>query len=136
MLSKKSLAVILAAIIIFIIIASQIASAKSNYIDGSTNAKRILYLKSIGVEVASENVSSKRILIPEKFNDIYNNYNTMQKQAGFDLSHFKGKKATIYTYSLNSEYNVNIIVCEDRIIGGDIAALNINGEMKPLCNKK
>lgn len=134
-LSKKTLAVILATVIIFIILAGQIISADLNGIDGSTNAKRMSYLKGIGLNADDSNTTHKNILIPENFNDVYSNYNALQKEAGFDLTDFKGKSATLHTYSLNSEYDIHLIVYKDRIIGGDIAALNINGEMKPLTVK-
>jgi hypothetical protein len=134
-LSKRTLGVILAVVIIFIILAGQIVSADLNGIDGSTNAKRMSYLKGIGLNADDSNVTHKDILIPENFNDVYSNYNALQKKSGFDLTNFRGKYAVLYTYSLNSEYDIHLIVYKNRIIGGDIAALNINGEMKPLTAK-
>ena len=56
------------------------------------------------------------------------------KKAGFDLAPFKGKNATVYTYSISGDTKnqVHLIVCEGIVIGGDIASVNFNGEMKPL----
>jgi len=131
-LSKKTLAIILAVLIILLILIGQLVSADFEKIDGSTNAKRVAYLKSLNLEVDDSNTTSKAIIIPESFSDVYEEYNTLQKKAGFDLSRYKGKTATVYTYSLSSGYDVHVIVCNNVIIGGDIASLSLYGDMKPL----
>ena len=131
-LSRRSLAVILALVIILLIITAQIFSQKSSSIDGSTNSIRVEYLNSLKLYVDDASVLSKDIIIPESFTEVYKNYNKLQKKSGFDLSEYKGKKATVYTYKLNEINNVNIIVCNGQIIGGDISNIKLNGEMKPL----
>ena len=134
--SKRTLAVILAVMIVLTLLIGQIVSADLNRIDGSTNAKRVSYLKGLGLNVDDSNTTHKQIIIPEKFNDVYTAYNALQKKAGFDLSDYKGKTATVYTYSLDSEHDVHIIVNNNCIIGGDVAALSIDGEMRPLMQNK
>lgn len=132
-LSKRSLAVILAAVIILFIILAQIFSAKASRIDGSTNAARMLYLKSLKLAAEDENVTSKDIVIPQKFGEVYKNYNNLQKEAGFDLAAYKGETATVYTYSLSgTKREIHLIVCEGAIIGGDIADVKLGGNMYPL----
>ena len=136
-LSKKHLAIILAAIIIALIILGQFVTAKGSKINGSTNALRVQYIKSLKLEPDDSNVSSKVIVIPEKFSKVYKEYNQLQKKAGFDLNRYKGKSATVYTYPLSGSENLlHLIVCEGRIIGGDIAETKIDGEMKPLVTLK
>ncbi len=132
-LKRRHLAVILAVIIIAFLIFSQFASARAKNIDGSTNAKRIEYIKSLGIEPDDTNVSSKQITLPQIFGEVYKKYNRLQKKAGFDLSHYKGEKATVYTYALSgSDRELHLIVSENKIIGGDIADINVDGEMLPL----
>ncbi len=131
-LSRRSLAVILALVIILLIITAQIFSQKSSSIDGSTNSIRVEYLNSLKLYVDDTSVLSKDIIIPESFTEVYKNYNKLQKKSGFDLSKYKGRKATVYTYKLNETNNVNIIVCNGQIIGGDISNIKLNGEMKSL----
>lgn len=132
-LSKRSLAIILSIVIIGFILVSQVFSQKASRIDGSTNEIRVQYLKSLKLDVDDSNVTSKDITIPQKFNKVYENYNALQKKSGFDLSKYKGKPATVYTYKLSgTEKLLHLIVCNSIIIGGDIADVNINGEMKPL----
>lgn len=76
--------------------------------------------------------------IPEKFYDVYENYNALQQLANYDLSLYKGCEVTIYTYTINppSDYTgecvANLMVYNDRIIGGDISATALGGFMLPL----
>ena len=131
-LTKKNLAVMLAAIIIGLIIIGQFFSAKSIGTDGSTNAIRVNYLKGLGLTAEQEGITSKNIIIPESFSNVYEQYNDLQKKAGFDLSRHKGEEATVYTYPLTDGRQAHIIVCNGKIIGGDVASLKLDGEMKPL----
>ncbi len=130
--SKRTLAIILAILIIFIIFTSQIVSANLKKIDGSTHSKRMAYLQSLGISVDESSQTSKDIVIPEVFSDVYNNYNKLQKKAGFNLADYKGKEATVYTYPIDDELDLHLIVCNGIIIGGDIASRRIDGEMRPL----
>ncbi len=132
-LKKRHLAVILAVIIIAFLILGQFVSAKANNIDGSTNAKRIEYIKGLGIEPDDTNVSSKQITIPQSFSEVYKEYNRLQKKAGFDLNRYKGEPATVYNYGIcGSDRELHLIVYKNKIIGGDIADINVGGEMLPL----
>ena len=132
-LSKKHLAVILALIIIALVLALQTISKKDNFIDGSTNELRVNFLKSIKLEPDDSNQTYKEIIIPQDFSEVYRKYNSLQKKAGFDLSSYKGKPATVYTYALSgTQKEIHLIVCNDKIIGGDIADIKADGELLPL----
>ena len=136
-LSKKHLAVILAVIIIALLVVGQLVTVGNNAKMGATNALRVEYIKSLGLEPDDSNVSSKVIVVPEKFSKVYKEYNQLQKKAGFDLNRYKGKSATVYTYPLSGSENLlHLMVCEGQIIGGDIAEIKIDGEMKPLVTLK
>jgi len=132
-LSKRTLAIILAVIVISFILIAQAFSQKASQIDGSTNALRMIYLKSLKLEADDSCLSYKEITIPQTFSEVYEEYNELQKKAGFDLSRFKGKSATVYTYGLSgTEKQIHLIVCDGNIIGGDVADVKLGGEMKPL----
>ena len=117
--------------------ASGIVNAQS---DGNSRKNRTDYLKSIGCYVKSETETKKNVTIPYDFSDVYRNYNDIQKQAGYDLSGYKGCKCVIYSYDVDSfadiedtrYFKANIIVYKGRIIGGDISSVEIDGEMYPL----
>ncbi len=133
-LSKKTLCVILAAVIIALILIGQLFTIQADGIDGSTNTLRCEYIEGLGYHINETALSVKEIVIPEKFSDVYSRYNSMQKTAGFDLSLFKGKSACVYTYRLcdTEDTVINIIVSDHDIIGGDISSVRIDGEMKAL----
>lgn len=133
-LSKRNLAVVLALCIILLLVISQAFSAKAKVINGSTNKIRTDYLNSIGINADDSNAFSKDIIIPASFDEVYKEYNSLQKKAGFDLSPYKGEAATVYTYNLSGveDMQIHLIVCKGNIIGGDIASVKLDGEMKPL----
>lgn len=133
-LSKKNLAVALAMLIITLLLLSQFLSVNAGGIDGSTNAKRVDYLKTLGVEVNETATEIKDIIIPQNFGEVYEKYNSLQIENGFNLKNYKGKPAKVYTYAINgdSETVAHLIICFNQIIGGDIASLKINGNMTGL----
>ena len=73
------------------------------------------------------------VTIPEEFDKILKTYNEVQKQQGLDLSKYKGKSVTRYTYEITNypDYNgkvyVNMIVYKNRVIGGDVCSADVNG---------
>ena len=133
-LTKRHLIIITALIIIALLVSGSVYSAKTNRIDGSTNALRVAFVKSLGYDIDETAVYTKEITIPQKFGKVYKNYNELQKAAGFDLSDHKGKKATLYCYKLSFDEQtvVNLLVADGQIIGGDVANVRLDGEMKPL----
>lgn len=136
-LSKKNLAVILASVIIGFILVGQFLTAKAGGVDGSTNAKRVNFLQSLGLKVNETATEIKDIIIPQNFSKVYENYNQLQTQNGFNLKNYRGKPAKIYTYSIDDDKEnvAHLIVCDDKIIGGDIASLRIDGNMTGLQRK-
>lgn len=93
------------------------------------NASRIAFLNSFGWKVSKEPIEVVQVVIPETFGDVYQNYNAIQTEQGFDLSKFKGKQVTRSTYSVlnypeQKEYiRANLLIYNDEIIGGDICSV-------------
>lgn len=136
-LNKKNLTVILFSLIGVLLIGGWYCSLNKAYPDGSTNTLRVNYISGLGLIVDEETCAEKEIVIPQKFDSVYKNYNELQKKAGFDLLEFKGETATIYTFNVkDSELLVHLIVKDGKIIGGDIADVNFRGEMLPLKKPK
>ena len=137
-LSKKTLLVILGLLVISLIILGQLFTVKAGGIDGSTNAIRLEYIAGLGYSADETAVSVKEIVIPENFSDVYLKYNRLQQNAGFDLERYKGSRACVYTYRISDGEDtvINLIVSDNKIIGGDISSVRIDGEMKALERKK
>ena len=82
------------------------------------------YINSLGYKTDSCE-ESKEIIIPQKFNEVYNKYNEIQKQQNFDLTAYKGKTAVMYTYHItnygdNDNVIANLIVLDGELIGADL----------------
>lgn len=93
-------------------------------INCETIEQRQEYIKSFGYATDGEE-QKKEILIPSVFNDVYEKYNEIQKQQNFDLTEYKGKTATMYTYNITNYENsdnviVNLLVFDGVLIGADL----------------
>lgn len=136
--TKKRLFTVFAFLVCVAFISYEIFAVNSIKQNAKSNDERLAFIKNMGYTVTSDNPSKKMIIIPEVFGDVYNNYNVLQQSAGYDLLMYKGCEATVYTYNINAPENhkgecvLNIIVYNDRVIGGDVSSLSINGFMLPL----
>lgn len=97
----------------------------SAVISASTDSERRDYLESFGWKTDSK-FETKELKIPEKWNAVYNDYNEIQLNQGFDLRDYKGKAVTLYTYTITNYENLSqgvvadMLVCDGRLIGGDV----------------
>lgn len=57
-----------------------------------TETQRQDFLKSMGWTVSEKYTECKVVTIPEEFNDVYEEYNKLQKKQGFDLENTKEKR--------------------------------------------
>ena len=98
------------------------------------------FLAQFGIQVSKDTEEATRVTIPSEFNKIYENYNALQQSQGLDLEEYKGKIATKYTYSVtnstaDTEVSCNVIVCENKVIAGDLCTAELNGTMTALTDK-
>ena len=103
-------------------------------LSAATNEERVAFFSQFGWKVETEPVEIKEVVIPEKFNDVYNNYNTIQKNQGLDLTPFAGKscKQWVYTvtnYPQDLGVRATILVLDNRVIGGDLSTVAVDGFM-------
>ncbi len=133
--TKKGLVALLAAMLLGIFIGGQLYAANNIKENGKTNKQRVDFIKSIGLVPQEECKGYKSIVIPEQFDAVYQNYNSLQQAAGFDLLPYMGSNATVYTYGVKTPEGytgdtvVNLIVYKGRIIGGDISSCALDGFM-------
>ncbi len=136
--TKKRIIATLAVFICIGFICCQLYAAANKTADAKTNADRLIFIKQLGYTVTQEIPTSKTVNIPEVFYDIYKNYNALQQKSGYDLSDYKGCEVTLYTYEISTpkgyegECVINIIVYNDRVIGGDVSSVALGGFMLPL----
>lgn len=96
------------------------------------------FLASYGWETESTPIESVEISIPDEFDDVYNNYNILQKEAGLDLEKYKGCKAVRYTFiilnypEIKENVHGNVIMVEGKPVAGDISTVALDGFMHSL----
>lgn len=102
----------------------------------------VQFFKSYGYTVSQEPIETEDVVIPETFDPVYVNYEKLQKEAGFSIEGFKGVHVKRYTFlienherSVDEQVRGNLLVYEDRIIGGDICSVALDGFMSPLVKK-
>ena len=103
-----------------------------------TNEERLEFISRFGLNVAGEPKESESFTVPEKFDRILSAYNELQKIQGLDLTKYKNKRVTRYTYAVNGyegydgEVNVNLIVYRNTVIACDVSSVDHTGFIKPL----
>lgn len=103
-----------------------------------TNEDRIIFLNQRGLVVSEQEIEMKDVIIPLEFDEVYAKYNELQVSQGFNLEKFKGKTAEMYTYLVlnfdesKDETYANILIYDNKIIGGDISSSALDGEMLKL----
>jgi hypothetical protein len=109
------------------------ADGKTVYTDAEDNAGRINFLKQFGYEVKDEPVHTAKVTVPSKFDTVFSGYNDLQRIQGLDLSRYKRKEVTRYTYIVTNydgydgTVYANLIVYRGRVIAGDICTESENG---------
>lgn len=135
------LAVVAAAVLIILLPSNDKVAAGSlfkgsdtvSYDKIKTEDDRIKFLSQFGWETKEGCIEEVEVKIPADFDRVMNSYNDLQKSQGLDLSEFKGKSATRYTYEITNypDYDgtvyANIIVYKNRVIGGDICSSDTQG---------
>lgn len=107
-----------------------------------TEAQRQSFIADMGWETADQYSSKRAATIPEEWNEVYEDYNSLQKQQGFDLTKYKGKEVEIYTYPVLNYpghtdkecMQLTLMVCAGELIGGDVCCTELDGFMQGLRN--
>ncbi len=96
------------------------------------------FLTQFGWVVDAGSVEIAEVTIPAEFDKIFAGYNELQKSQGLDLSKYKKKAVTRYTFTVTNYKTAdgkpydgtvyaNVLVHRGRVIGGDICSADVNG---------
>ena len=135
---KGSLALIILAAVV--LASSLIVSLKNNsgkVVAASDNLSVLAYIESFDIDVLKEGLKEDEIKVPATFNDVYNNYNKIQKEQGFDLENYKGKTLKRYTYPMiniedEGSLFVEVLTFDGIVVAADIYSTNIGGSIRTL----
>ena len=104
------------------------------------NEENIKFLKKYGWKVDEEYTEKVTLQIPEVFDEVYNQYNELQRAAGLDLAKYKGRKAVRYTYIVmnfpedtqGENVFANILCVGGEPVAGDVMTVRLDGFMYSL----
>ena len=91
------------------------------------------FLAQFGWEVEKTPLDEVKLKIPSEFDKVMNAYNDLQRNQGLDLSKYRGKEVTRYTFRITNypDYKgnvmANVIVYKNKVIGGDICSADVTG---------
>ena len=142
--TKHIKVLLLVAFVLFTVVSLFILSNESEQtnsdnmlVSAETHKERMNFISQYGWQVEEEPSEIKEVIIPEEFDDVYNAYNEIQRSQGFDLTEYAGKRAKRWTYTVknyegyeNEEcININLLVIDGRVIGGDVCSVELDGFM-------
>ena len=112
------------------------AQTSANY-EAADSKGRLEFLSQFGWQVSEEPTEVVEVIIPHEFNDVYENYNKIQKGEGFDLSKYCGERVKRWTYRVlnypgyedSDVIYANLLIADGDVIGGDICNVELDGFM-------
>lgn len=90
------------------------------------------FVQSLGYTQTADTIIDDIVRIPKHFDLVYEHYNEVQKKCGYDLAKYKGKKVSRYCFLLpqeNKTMRATVLVYKGKVIGGDIAVMELGGEI-------
>lgn len=143
--SKSKIAVLLialiaaAAAVLFVAFGEKtpVATDENTVSYKAENAEqRNAFISQFGWKFSADPVEVSEVIIPQEFDDIYMNYNEINKAQGLDLEPYKGMRAKRWTYDIlnypayegrSGVVQLNLLVYNGVVIGGDVCSLEQNG---------
>ena len=86
------------------------------------------YLRQLGYETDGTTPETRTVQIPKVFDAVYENYNLMQKECGFDLQKYAGKKVELTTLHVTNWPDGD----KKKVIGGAVYTASVDGFMQGL----
>ena len=107
-------------------------------LSGDSDTVRLEFLRQYGWQVSADPLEVAQITLPKTCTGALAVYNDLQKAQGMDLTPYLGKKVTRYTYEVQNYpqkiegVRADLLVCDGRIIAGDIGTVASDGFMHGL----
>ncbi len=118
--------------------AASAASGNALSYRAGTKEERLGFISQFGWEVSEEPAEVREIVIPDVFDEVYENYNELQKKQELDLSLYCGKRVKRWTYTVinypgypegDDSVRINLLVFDGRVVGGDVSSVELDGFM-------
>lgn len=136
-MKRKIFLAVAAAVLVTAVLFLLTAVGAKGGIPGKKNSDRVAFLTQCGWKVEQEPMSTRDVAVPAQFSKVYQNYNELNKKAGFDLTKVAGKTCHQYVYRVTNytskqEVHATLLIFEGKIVGGDISTAALDGFMQPL----
>lgn len=119
-----------------------VPASTANGVDlrADTQEQRTAFFEQFGLTVDPESEEIREEIVPDPLDEVYETYNTLQKQQGFDLSKYCGKRVKSRSYtvlsaadpSIDGAWRANILVYQGKVIAADLAQPALDGTMRRL----
>ncbi len=104
------------------------------------NEDRVAYLEELGWQADPQPAITEELLIPETFDQSYDNYLALQSQQGFDLTKYAGKRVKRYTYNITNApedqqgLQASLLIYRNKVVGAQLQLAD--GTALPLVEAK
>lgn len=104
----------------------------------SDEKERIAFLSQFGWDFDTEPAAVKEVTVPWEFDEVYTEYNELQKKQSFDLEKYKGQIVKKWTYNINNYpgyegktgfVQANLLIFNGNVIAADITIPGKEAEM-------
>ncbi len=98
-----------------------------------TAEDRVAYLEGYGWLVDPQPIAVEELLIPETFDETYQDYLDLQAAQGFDLTKYQGKRVKRYAYEIinyptgETGVQAGILIYKNTVIGGEVLSAQLGG---------
>ena len=136
--SRKAAVALIIFLLFTVLFAMKSAAAPISSQKVNTLADAAEFLATLGWETSADLGQVQNTTLPEHFDAVYTDYNTLQKTQGCDLTKYAGKEIVIFTLPIlnypnaSSDVYATTLTYNGNIIGGDIHSAELNGFMHTL----
>ena len=137
---KKLLAALiglLAAVLLLVLLLSTLRAEGAERPAVRSAEEAAAYLQSLGWQPDPDPLEVQELVIPREFSGVYAEYARLQREQGFELERYAGKKATRYSFRLlnypgGEEVVADLLICDAAVVAGDVQSTALNGFMEGL----
>lgn len=112
-------------------------SGEINFGGIKTKENRLAFIRSFGIEVDEGSEEERAFRMPDDFDRVVLGYNILQQKQGLDLSKYKNKKVTRYTYKVTNyrdggDVFANLFIYRGKVVACDLSSAEADGFVIPL----
>lgn len=94
---------------------------------------RLHFFSEIGKKPDMDSEVCDEVVVPYEFDEVYTEYNKLQKECGLDLERYKGRQVKRFRYELDSSNPgfAVLLVYSGRVIGGHLSDGEYGSKIMP-----